>query len=481
MANAEKLPFSKVVLFALGQLGWSLCSFGVGNLMNNFYMPAESKDGAAYPSFIYQGSVLGILTVIGLVTALARLFDAVTNPLIANWSDRSTSKLGRRTFFMAISAVPFALTSILVFVPIVPRESPWNIAWLSGTILVFYFFFVAYTTPYTALISEYGHTDAERLNLSTALSITWALGFAVGQGTFAFEPLVASSFGLSKHAAFQAVMGAFALVSLVCMLLPVFFIRERRYAEPRVSKENVREALHAAFTNKQFVRFALSDLTYWIAATFIQLGMVYYMTTLLHPNDDFEKDKSLVTPVMAVLFVTSFLFYVPVNVLSRKIGKKRVMLAAFVLLSLVFVGVASMGSLPLPRLTHAYALAVFAAVPMAIFGILPNVIISDLAEADGRKTGSHKAGIFFGTRTFLMNVGIAVANMLFSSFLLLGKSVANPLGVRLTSFAAIGFCLIGLVLFSLYDEKAVLADLAKDAEDKPASRAASDATPTHGQ
>ncbi len=453
---AEKLPFSKVVLFALGQFGWSLCSFGVGNLMNYFYMPPESRDTPAFPSFIYQGSVLGILTVLGLITAIARLFDAVTNPLIANWSDRSTARIGRRTFFLAISALPFALTSFLVFYPIVPAESAWNIVWVSGAILVFYFFFVAYATPYTALLSEYGHTPEERLNLSTALSITWALGFAVGQQVYALEPVLAASFGLSKKGAFQAVIGAYAAVSLVCMLLPVLFVPERRHAEPRVSKENVREALATTFKDKQFVRFALADLTYWVAVMFIQLGMVYYMTTLLRPNDDFEKDKALVSPLMLVLFVTSFLFYLPVNILTRKLGKKRMLLAAFGMLMLVFVAVAGMGLVPVPPLPYAYAVGVLAAIPMAIFGILPNVVVSDIAEADGRRTGSYKAGIFFGTRTFLMNVGIAIANQLFSSFLLLGKSVTNPLGVRLSSVVATGFCALGLVLFWRYDEEAVL-------------------------
>ncbi len=461
MTTVKSLPRSKVLLFALGQFGWSLCSFGVGNLMNYFYMPPESGNVALFPTFVFTGRILGFLTVLGIITAIARAFDAVTNPLIANWSDRNTSRLGRRTFFMAFSALPFAILSVLVFVPLTSGESALNAFWMAGIMLAFYFFFVCYTTPYTALLSEYGHTPEQRLSLSTAISVTWALGFALGQGVFAIQPMVEKSLGTSPARAFQLVMAGYSAVAVVCMYLPVLFIKERDYAEVRVSKESVREALAATFSNRNFMRFAVADLTYWIALTFVQMGMVFYMTTLLHPNNDMRADTAIVTPLMTVMFLVSFLCYAPVNIATRKLGKKRVMLAGFAMLTFVFCLITAIGLLPLPPMFYAYLIAIAAAVPMAIFGILPGVVVADIAEADGNRTGNHKAAMFFGMRTFTMNLGIAAANFLFPSFLLLGKDVQNPSGVRLSAAAAVVFCLVGFVLFSLYDEKEVLVDLHK--------------------
>ncbi len=461
MTTVKKLPTSKVILFALGQFGWSLCSFGVANLMNYFYMPPESGKVALFPTYVYTGRILGILTVLGIVTAIARGFDAITNPLIANWSDRNTSRLGRRTFFMMFSALPCAILSVLVFVPFTSGESSLNAFWMAGIMLAFYFFFVCYTTPYTALLSEYGHTPEERLSLSTAISVTWALGFALGQGVFAIQPMVEKSFATSPERGFQIVMACYSAVAVLCMYVPVLFIKERDYAEMHVSKENVREALAATLGNRDFVRFAVADLTYWIALTFVQMGMVYYMTTLLHPKNDMREDTALVTPLMTVMFLASFLCYAPVNIAARKLGKKRVMLVGFAMLTLTFCLIAVMGMLPLPTMFYAYLVAAVAAVPVAIFGILPGVVVADIAEADGNRTGSRKAAMFFGMRTFVMNLGIAAANFLFPSFLLLGKNVENPLGVRLSAVAAVLFCLLGFGLFSRYDEKAVFADLYK--------------------
>ena len=170
----EKLPFPKLIIFALGQLGWSLASYGVGNLVNYFYLPPDTAVSVVFPPFIYQGAIAGMLTVIGAITFVGRAFDSVTNPLIASWSDRSTARLGRRRLFMLVSAVPFSLFSVLVFVPLQhfscqpSLASSWaNAAWLAAAILLFSFFFVMYTAPYNALISELGHNPKERLTIST--------------------------------------------------------------------------------------------------------------------------------------------------------------------------------------------------------------------------------------------------------------------------------------------------------------------------
>ena len=465
MSNSPvpKLPFWRLVMFALGQMGWSLTSFGVGSLIVYFYMPPETGQAALFPVFIFQGTVFGILTVIGLINFGARFFDAVSNPIIATWSDRCTAKIGRRSFWMAISAVPFALFSVLVFVPLMVFDAPlasasasWiNILWLSITILLFYFFFVGYATPYTALISELGHTPSERLTISTVISVTWALGFALGNMIYAFQGMVEKGMGLPSTRALQLVIAAFAVLGVILMFLPVIFVNERKYAEFHVSNEGVLQALGSSLKNKNFFRYISSELFYYICLLTIQMGMVFYITTLLRLN------KELVSGLMMIMFLLSFVFYAPINILARKFEKKRLLVFAYIMFAVIFVFAASMGILPIPATVHAYAVVILASLPIAIFGILPNAIVADIAEADGIKTGNHKAGIFFGVRTFEMNLGISIANIMFPSLLTLGKSVDNPFGIRLTAIVAAVLCLVGLLIFLTYSEKDVLATLAK--------------------
>ncbi|MBN1520250.1 MAG: MFS transporter [Spirochaetales bacterium] len=454
----EKLPVWKLIIFSLGQFGWSLVSFNVGNTLTYFYMPPVQNGQSAFPVFIFQGVVLGIATVIGLINSSSRIFDAVTDPLVANLSDRSKSKLGRRRVFMASSALPLALFAALVFLPPVQGESAANAAWLIVVMFVYYWFMTMYVTPYTALFSELGHDSAQRLTISTVTSVTWALGFAVGNQIYVIKDLLVSATGMTPLAAFQTGVVAFSVLAAVMMLLPVIFIDEKRYSVHQRSEDSLGQSLKSVVKEKFFVYFAFSDLAYWLSMTFIQIGISYYITILLGLS------SSMISFFMLLLFLLSFVFYAPIHFIASRLGKKKVLIAAFAIFALVFALVASFGFLPLPAIAQAYLIIVLTSIPIAIFGILPNAIVADIAEYNGQKTGSFKAGIFYGARTFMMKQGIWLANFIFPSFLLLGKSTDNSLGIRLTAVAAVVFSLVGLFLFLKYDEKSIQAFLRERGE-----------------
>ena len=362
---------------------------------------------------------------------------------------------------MAVSLAPFAVFSVLVFLPL--REfttnpglaASWmNTAWLSLTILGFYFFYVMYTAPYNALISELGHNPKERLFISTAIGVTWSLGFAVGSLVYDLQTVFEHA-GMSSTRAFQRVQAVFAILSLVLMALPVLIIDEKRYAAYSASDEGTLKALVSSLRNSNFVRFLGSELLYNVCQTIIQMGLVYYVVTLL------RLEKEVTTTLLLAMFALSFVFYPVVTVAAVRWEQKRVTVIGFVLLALLFVMFALMGLVPIPGILYAYVTVAIAALPIAIFTIVPNAIVADVAEADGIETGSFKAGMFFGVRSFETNLGISIANVLFPSLLALGMSVENPFGIRMSAVVAVLVCLGGLAIILFYDEKAVLRSLAK--------------------
>ena len=80
----KTLSKGKVWCFAVGQLGWSLLAALLSSWLVNYYQPDEAALAAGQPVFIPQGRViLGLLTILGAITAFGRVFDAVTDPLIA--------------------------------------------------------------------------------------------------------------------------------------------------------------------------------------------------------------------------------------------------------------------------------------------------------------------------------------------------------------------------------------------------------------
>jgi GPH family glycoside/pentoside/hexuronide:cation symporter len=444
---------TKKWMYALGQLGWSLASYAPANLLNVFYQPPQ-VDGVnpLFPLFISTALIGGVFTWLGILSATGRIFDAVTDPLVAGLSDRFQSKWGRRIPFLASSALPFALFSFLIFVPPVGQESPWNVVWLAVMLFLYYLAFTLYVTPYTALLSELGKTAKERLDLSTMISVTWALGFVIGGSTFIILDAVKVFFP-SNLLAFQLIMAVYSLIAFLLMMLPVIAIQEDRDLGQREKGEPLLPALKRLWSNPDFRWFVASDLMYWMALTFIQIGISYYVITLL------GLEKGWTSIFLYIMFFGSFALYVPVNVLAKKWGKKNLMMVAFGLDAVVFGMVMVLGYLPLPREVQGLLVILLYIVPLAIFSIMPNAMVADMSHASLKTSGFGNEGMFFGVRTLMMKFGIAAANLIFPSLIQLGASPQNDWGLRLSGLVALVICLLGLVFISRYDEHKILRDL----------------------
>ncbi len=446
--NPPRPPLVQIIIYAIGQYGWSLASFGAGSLLVYFYMPAE--DGIErFPAFFNQGPILGILTIVGLLAAAGRVLDAFTDPWIAKMSDRmKISGIGKRKKFLAFAVLPFALCSFLLFFPLINAPSIWNVIWLVLISILYYISFTMYLIPYNALIAELGHDPKDRMLISSIISLTWIFGFSTGFTIFILNGMMAES-GYGYQESFQYLIGAYSIIAFICMCFPILFLKENKYAKQteEVSEISGMSSFFKLIREDDKLRiFVLSDLTYWLSATFIQMGVAYYISILMGKNG---ADSTL---FLGIALVCSLLFYIPINIMVKKFGKKVVTLIAFGCYIIVFGITGFVDKLPLDIDILFYFSAVLAAFPMASFGIIPNAIVADLIYENEKKTGKNQAGIYYAVRTFMMKIGITFANLIFPSLLLLGKSIENPTGVRATAIAALVFCLIGMLIFSRYDD-----------------------------
>ena len=82
--NPTRLPLKVIWIYAMGQLGWSLASYGISSLLPYFYMPPEtSGQSSIFPTFIPQTAIFGI-TLLGLISGGGRLFDAFNHLAYSN-------------------------------------------------------------------------------------------------------------------------------------------------------------------------------------------------------------------------------------------------------------------------------------------------------------------------------------------------------------------------------------------------------------
>lgn len=451
--TVKHLPGSKQFAYAIGQLGWSTLMNIINLQLVYFYRPPED---AGIPVFITQVVFLVVLNAITLIAAAGRLWDAITDPFIANLSDRWQGKRGKRMPFLLAGAFPAALFVTLMFVPVVSAESGWNIAWLFIMQTFFYVFLTVYVAPYFALLPELGHTSNERLNLSTWISITYALGIMVAAQVPLIATLLRDSLGIAdKTLSLQYAIGILSFIAMVFMLIPPLTINEKEYSHSVPSESKMLEAVKRTFANKNFIYYMVADFSYFMGITIIMTGLLYYITVLLGLKEE------LMGQLLPLMVVVSFVFYPLVNLLAKKFGKKILITGSFIFMSIIFFFISFLGKLPLSNTLQAFLIVIFYAIPISFLGILPNAVLADIAEHDGLTTGVRQEGMFFAARTLMQKFGQTFGVLVFASLTSLGKDPGNDLGIRISGMVGFALCLFAGFYFMKYNEKKILSETEK--------------------
>lgn len=440
----KSLSTRKIWLFAAGQFGWSLLSGLISNWLVYFYQPDEASITQGQTLFIPQGLVVfNIFTLIGGITAFGRLFDAFTDPWIASLSDRCTSEKGRRIPFLKWASLPLALSTVLVFWSPVNENSWINAAFLFAMVMAYYLSITAYCTPYNALIPELGHDQQERLNISTVISFTFIAGTAVAYLAPVIWGTLIPVFG--RVNAIRVTFAAMAIIAFLCMQIPVWTIREKDYVNTVPSQDTAFSSLVSTFRNGEFRKFVGSDIFYWIAITMFQTGLPFFVTSLL------KLPETMTTIYFVGMTALSLIFYIPINKLAPRLGKKKLILGAFGIFILSFLYTGFLGRITLiPANIQGFILMVTSSLPMAVFGILPQAVVADIAQSDARRTGSNREGMFYASRTFAFKLGQSLSMLLFTAISTIGTSSGT--GYRIAAFIAAAFCLLGGIVFLFYNE-----------------------------
>lgn len=461
----KRLTKGQMIIFAIGQLGWSTLSGVISAWFVTFYLPTQVDIEAGAVQYIIPGLVIGgFLTILGLITALSRVFDAITDPWIASLSDRSRNKRGRRIPFMQYAAVPLSVVTVLLFCAPVNRISSWNIVWISIFIVLFYLFMTMYCTPYNALISEFGKTQDDRMFISTAISLTFFAGTLLAYTPFAFAGMLRANVGFAWS--YRICFIALAVVSCICMLIPTFCLKEKDFVDTKPSNVNMLKSLAATFKNKDFRTFVGSDIMYWVGLTLFQTGLPFFVKVSM------KLDESYTMYFLGGMTVLSAVFYPIVSKLVKKFGKKKLVITGFIGLAIAYVITGLIGIIGtelIPGVVYGVVICVIAAFPMALLGIIPQSIVADVAEADGIETGENREGMFFAARTFAMKFGQSLAMLVFTSLAIIGTTqntnsndiTASVTGMILVGFVAVAFCSLGAIILGFYNEKKIMSTIEK--------------------
>lgn len=441
----QSLSRGKEILYAFGMMGWSILINLIGVILTYFYLPPADS---GLPAMITQLAVIGAFNVVSLVLPAGRLIDAMYDPLVAQWSDRSKNPKGRRIPIMKLAIVPSVLFSFLVFYPPIHSQSGWNILWLTIMLAGFYISTTTYSIPYNALLPELAHTPADKVRLASWQSAGYVFGIAISSNTFNIAEMMRTWFGITeKIAALQCAVLFMSVLGGLFMLVTALSIDEKKYSHSRPSTVDLLPAIRQTLGNKNFRFFVVADFSYFMAVTIITSGLMYFVKVLL------GLDERVGNKLMITMVLVSFVFYPVVNFLSGRITKKSMVVFSFLLLGAIFSGIFFLGRFTLDPATQIFTLIAVAAIPVATLNILPNAILSEVIENDSRETGQNKEAIFFAVRYFFVKIAQSFGIALFSMLLTFGKDSGNDFGIRLNGLLGLVLCVCAALVFLRFKEQ----------------------------
>ena len=459
----KTLTKRQMIRYCLSDIAKGLFNGMIGNYLLYFFQPTV-KSGI--PSLLPQNKLLGFITVMALLTGFSKVIDAITDPWVANLSDRCTHKDGRRMPFMKAAAVPYALSVLMIFMAPFRAGSVANAVWVGAFLVIYYTSYTFFFIPRNALIPEVITDANDRVSyygISTA--------FFMGSSSFMYAATlfvnIIKGFGVSALWSWRIVFMLFAAIGLVCVLLGATAFKETDYVEGNIKpKQSLLSSAKSIFQNKSFLTFFAGDLFSYISLAFFETAMLYYITMLLNVP---ESQSFLV--MISAIGVALCLFPMIVR-FSKKHGKKNMLVAASVIFTVVFAFIFFADKLA--ALVAGYELmlglgmGIVVAFPFAAINILPQSCMSDIIQKDSIEHGVNREGFFSATKTFIEKLAYSLSMVVVSSVLAIGAPAGESvgmLGVKLTGVFAGLFSLISLLCFVFYDEKSVTAFIQQHRKD----------------
>lgn len=188
----------------------------------------------------------------GVALSIPRVFDAVTDPVIGNWSDNFRSRWGRRRPLIIIGAIGCALLLPLYWLPpmLETVKNPWycNIPFIYITVLgcLYAAVYTLFVVPYTALGYELSDDYNERTRV-----LSWRMYFGLIGATA--TPLVYSlSVNKALFANIQTGAVTMSIIAslfiLVLGMIPALLCKENPQHSQR-EKINFLRALQGIISN----------------------------------------------------------------------------------------------------------------------------------------------------------------------------------------------------------------------------------------
>ncbi len=395
----------------------SMASYGFG-------AAAYGVKDSGFGTFLllFYNQVVGLSpSSVGLVIMVALLVDAMIDPAVGFFSDRTRTIWGRRHPWMYFSAIPIAIGWLLLWNPPALSE-PLTLFWLFGAAVVVRSAVSCYEVPAAALVPELSSDYDERTRITAYRYLFgWAGGLLMLVGAYAWflKPTADYANGLLNPSGYHQFALAGAIFMVVAILVSSLGThREIPYLpKPPISRgtlaENFRE-LGQTLRNRAFVILMLAGL-----CAYTNQGINYALSNYLYSYVWGITGNTFVVITLALFAGVLVAFFVAPR-LGRRGSKPRIATIAVLLAVAVITApywLRLLGLFPilgspllLPSLLFFFAAGTALNVTAFILGAS---MMADVVEDSEATTGRRSEGVFFAGSFFVQKctsgIGIFVA------------------------------------------------------------------------
>lgn len=373
---------------------------------------------------LYFNQVLGVpATIVSQAIFLTLLVDAIADPLIGRWSDRTRSRFGRRHPFLFAAAVPAGLFFALTWFPPAGLSDQQMGIWIFCLAGLTRACMSLFEIPASALGAELTDEYAERTAL---FGLRYLFGYigAFGFGAFCLAVFFTATpeypkgqlnpAGYTGFAILGGILIALAvLVSAVGTMNRIPYLRQVRERAVRLAlRDHLREMIDA-FSHRPFIAIFGYTLTK-------QTGIGLYVATTIYFNTFIFRLTSGELAILTVENLVAASLAVPLAPrLARLMGKRN---AALVM----GLGGACIGVLPLVLTYLGLFLAPGHPLLLPVLFVIGSIyhamiatslmnssgMIADTIEDHAVISGRHNAGVFFSVNSLTTQAAIGMGILL---------------------------------------------------------------------
>jgi len=377
--NDDRLSVSQITSYSLPSFSNAMIMMTVAIFLPNFYTDE-------------LGITAGMLSWVFLI---ARIWDAITDPIMGHISDRTRTRWGRRRPYFLLSALPVWLFFYFIWSPSTSLSVNGVFLHLLAFYLLLYTFWTVFNIPYVSLGMELTPNYHERSRLFGLRQIFMLVGTVFGTLAPAFFAGIVGD-KLNGYSRMALVIGGVNALLIVVMF---FTVRERVDSAKKEIYPFIK-GLGVTFRNRAFIILLLSYLTSMIGASFLSPLTIYFGKYVIQAD---WASKYIVIDYLAGSFLS-----IPIWIrMSRKIGKNKTWSIAMALgaVGSVIAFIIYHDGTWLRWFIFAFLLGMAAGCSMT----LGPSIQADVIDSDELETGTRREGAFVGVWSFLDKAAVGLA------------------------------------------------------------------------